>query len=143
MAKPKRACSFPNTNGTCGFPLLRATLFVLLLLWALWYTRDQLTNLLMCPTTTTRPPDTNTATSGIVHDPPQETFYDDPELSYSIEKPLKNWDEKRSAWLRLHPPLADGARDRVLLVTGTQPSPCKNPVGDHLLLRSFKNKVSV
>ncbi|OIV93841.1 hypothetical protein TanjilG_03804 [Lupinus angustifolius] len=27
------------------------------------------------------------------------------------------------------------------MVTGTQPLPCKNPVGDHLLLRSFKNKV--
>ncbi|KAM1958626.1 hypothetical protein FF1_004205 [Malus domestica] len=30
---------------------------------------------------------------------------------------------------------------RVLLVKGSQPSACSNPVGDHLLLRFFKNKV--
>ncbi|XP_030498457.2 putative glycosyltransferase 7 [Cannabis sativa] len=75
----------------------------------------------------------------------ERTFYDDPELSYSIEKPVKGWDEKRREWLRTHPSFAgagDGAaRERVLMLTGSQPSACKNPIGDHLLLRFFKNKV--
>lgn len=75
------------------------------------------------------------------YDPLEETFYDDPGLSYSIEKRVTNWDEKRKQWLKLHPSFAAGDRERVLMVTGSQPSPCKNPIGDHLLLRFFKNKV--
>ncbi|KAJ8567360.1 hypothetical protein K7X08_019568 [Anisodus acutangulus] len=74
-------------------------------------------------------------------DPPEKTFYDDPELSYTINKPIKNWDEKRIEWLKLHPSFAAGRANRVLLLTGSQPTPCKNPKGDHLLLRFFKNKV--
>ncbi|XP_052197018.1 glycosyltransferase 6-like [Diospyros lotus] len=74
-------------------------------------------------------------------DPPNSTFYDDPSLSYSLNKPIQNWDEKRREWLQNHPSFAAGARDRVLLLTGSQPSPCKNSNGDHLMLRSFKNKV--
>lgn len=54
---------------------------------------------------------------------------------------MKNWDEKRSDWLKQHPSFAAGARDRILVVTGSQPLPCENPIGDHLLLRLFKNKV--
>lgn len=75
------------------------------------------------------------------HDSPEPTFYDEPEMSYSIEKSVENWDEKRRVWLKNHPSFGVGVRDRVLLVTGSQPSPCKNPIGDHLLLRFFKNKV--
>ncbi|CAL5326127.1 hypothetical protein CsSME_00005532 [Camellia sinensis var. sinensis] len=76
------------------------------------------------------------------HDPANPTFYDDPTLSYSIEKPIENWDEKRREWLLHHPSFAAGSDgDRILLVTGSQPSPCKNPRGDHLMLRFFKNKV--
>ncbi|KAM1175013.1 glycosyltransferase 6-like [Malus sylvestris] len=74
-------------------------------------------------------------------DPIDTTFYDDPELSYFIESPVRNWDQKRRVWLDLHPSLASGSRNQVLLVTGSQPSKCKNPIGDHLLLRLFKNKV--
>lgn len=72
-----------------------------------------------------------------------DNFYDDPELSYSMERPMRGWDEKRREWLRQHPSLAsgEGGRERVVLVTGSQPSPCKNKIGDHLLLRFFKNKV--
>ncbi|OAY35616.1 putative glycosyltransferase 7 [Manihot esculenta] len=75
------------------------------------------------------------------YDPPDRTFYDDPELRYSIEHRIKDWDEKRKEWLKYHPSFAAGARDRVVMVTGSQPKPCKNPIGDHLLLRLFKNKV--
>lgn len=84
-----------------------------------------------------------TATPGpnLQHDPPEHTFYDDPEMGYTMESPMKNWDEKRKEWLLHHPSFAAGAKERILLVTGSQPSPCKNPIGDHLLLRFFKNKV--
>nr|KJB46680.1 hypothetical protein B456_008G0841002 [Gossypium raimondii] len=74
-------------------------------------------------------------------DPKDPTFYDDPEMSYSLEKPVKDWDQKRAEWLKHHPSFAAGARERIVLVTGSQPKPCKNPIGDHLLLRFFKNKV--
>ncbi|XWS29687.1 hypothetical protein CRYUN_Cryun24cG0051600 [Craigia yunnanensis] len=74
-------------------------------------------------------------------DPKDPTFYDDPQMSYSLEKPVKDWDEKRKEWLTHHPSFAAGARERIVLVTGSQPKPCKNPIGGHLLLRFFKNKV--
>ncbi|XP_016481083.1 putative glycosyltransferase 7 [Nicotiana tabacum] len=69
------------------------------------------------------------------------SFYDDPDLNYSIEKPIKNWDEKRNKWLKLHPTFNPGIKERILVVSGSQSTPCKNPIGDHLLLRFFKNKV--
>ncbi|XP_052197017.1 galactomannan galactosyltransferase 1-like [Diospyros lotus] len=74
-------------------------------------------------------------------DPPDPTFYDDPKVGYTIDRPIKNWDEKRKEWLRIHPSFAAGMDERILLITGSQPTPCKNPIGDHLLLRFFKNKV--
>ncbi|XP_057504615.1 glycosyltransferase 6-like [Actinidia eriantha] len=86
----------------------------------------------------TTPP---SSTSNLRRDPSNSTFYNDPTLSYSIEEPIENWDEKRREWLNHHPSFAAGAGDRVLVLTGSQPSPCKNPIGDHLLLRLFKNKV--
>ncbi|KAG5528400.1 hypothetical protein RHGRI_029164 [Rhododendron griersonianum] len=75
------------------------------------------------------------------HDPADQTFYDDPTLSYSMGTPVDNWDEKRREWLKHHPSFATGAEDRVFVLTGSQPLPCKNPIGDHLNLRLFKNKV--
>ncbi|XAR51379.1 Xyloglucan 6-xylosyltransferase [Bertholletia excelsa] len=78
---------------------------------------------------------------GSCADPPNSTFYDDPNLSYSVEEPMENWDEKRREWLKHHPSFGAGGNDRVLILTGSQPSPCRNPSGDHLLLRLFKNKV--
>ncbi|XP_028774267.1 galactomannan galactosyltransferase 1-like [Neltuma alba] len=75
------------------------------------------------------------------HDPPEKTFYDDPEMGYTLDKPMKNWDEKRKEWLLHHPSFIPGARKRILMVTGSQPFPCQNPIGDHLLLGFFKNKV--
>ncbi|KAI8534782.1 hypothetical protein RHMOL_Rhmol10G0123400 [Rhododendron molle] len=75
------------------------------------------------------------------HDPADQTFYDDPTLSYSMGTPVDNWDEKRREWLKHHPSFATGAEDRVFVLTGSQPSPCKNPIGDHFNLRLFKNKL--
>ncbi|GAA0184062.1 transferase [Lithospermum erythrorhizon] len=79
--------------------------------------------------------------SGLEFDPPDKTFYDDPKMGYTMETKIENWDEKRKVWLKKHQSFASGVEKRVFLVTGSQPSPCKNPIGDHLLLRFFKNKV--
>ncbi|KAJ1380840.1 Nucleotide-diphospho-sugar transferase [Sesbania bispinosa] len=87
---------------------------------------------------------TNTFTTfapDLLHDAPDTTFYDDPETSYAMDKPMTNWDEKRTQWLLHHPSFSAGAPKRVLIVTGSQPTQCHNPIGDHLLLRFFKNKV--
>ncbi|CAN6372315.1 unnamed protein product [Urochloa humidicola] len=75
------------------------------------------------------------------------TFYDDPELSYDavVGRGLTGWDAKRAAWLRSRGLPATtgrpGSPERVVMVSGSQPTPCKSAVGDHLLLRTFKNKV--
>jgi galactosyl transferase GMA12/MNN10 family len=71
-------------------------------------------------------------------DPPDQTFYDDPSLAYTIDKPVANWDEKRSTWLKLH--RFPAKAERVLMISGSQPTPCPSYEGDHLLLRSLKNK---
>ncbi|KAK4749443.1 hypothetical protein SAY87_026892 [Trapa incisa] len=80
-----------------------------------------------------------------LHDPPERTFYDDPGLSYTMDRPVTDWDEKRKEWLKSHPSFSSsgggGRLDRVVLVTGSQSAPCRNKIGDHLLLRFFKNKV--
>uniref|UniRef100_A0ACD5YKN6 Uncharacterized protein n=1 Tax=Avena sativa TaxID=4498 RepID=A0ACD5YKN6_AVESA len=71
------------------------------------------------------------------------TFYDDPELTYTMDSPIARWDEKRADWLRAHPELSAGGGgdvERVLMVSGSQPTPCRSPVGDHLLTRLLKNK---
>ncbi|KAK6125347.1 hypothetical protein DH2020_040916 [Rehmannia glutinosa] len=68
-----------------------------------------------------------------------KTFYDDPNIHYTIDKPMINWDENRKNWLKNNPTFV--SKNGVLVVTGSQPSACKNPFGDHLLLRCFKNKV--
>ncbi|KAI3841490.1 hypothetical protein MKW92_039246 [Papaver armeniacum] len=62
-------------------------------------------------------------------EPESENFYD-PNLSYSMEKPIKNWDQKRKDWLNQHPSFASGVNERILLVTGSQMKPCKHPSGD-------------
>lgn len=77
----------------------------------------------------------------IHRDPPDPSFYDDPTIGYTIESGIEGWDEKRRDWIRQHPEFLPGASERVLLLTGSQPAPCRNPIGDHLLLRFFKNKV--
>ncbi|CAL5019307.1 unnamed protein product [Urochloa decumbens] len=70
------------------------------------------------------------------------TFYDDPALSYTVDRPITGWDAKRAGWARAHPELSAAAAgvERVLMVSGSQPSPCGSPGGDHTLLRLLKNK---
>lgn len=70
------------------------------------------------------------------------SFYDDPEVGYTIDKPITNWDHKRRHWLN-HNPSLNAPSNGVLMVTGSHPSPCKNPSGDHLLLRSILSCVYI
>ncbi|QCD98221.1 xyloglucan 6-xylosyltransferase 2-like [Vigna unguiculata] len=66
------------------------------------------------------------------------------EEPYRLGPKISTWDEQRSRWLRNNPNLSNFVRPnkpRVLLVTGSSPKPCENPVGDHYLLKSIKNKI--
>ncbi|XP_047317731.1 probable xyloglucan 6-xylosyltransferase 3 [Impatiens glandulifera] len=63
--------------------------------------------------------------------------------TYSLGPKISNWDKDREIWLNQNPnfPNYVNGKPRILLVTGSQPSPCKNPIGDHYLLKSIKNKI--
>ncbi|KAJ0601968.1 putative xyloglucan 6-xylosyltransferase [Helianthus annuus] len=68
----------------------------------------------------------------------------DPNVPYSIGPKISDWDEQRGEWLKQNPNFnnyVNGNKPRVLLVTGSSPKPCENPVGDHYLLKSIKNKI--
>jgi hypothetical protein len=72
-----------------------------------------------------------------------DNFYADSDFSYTVGSTVKTGTLKRQQWLRAHPHIknyTEGGRPRILVLTGSQPYPCKNPIGDHLLLRCFKNK---
>ncbi|KAG0488095.1 hypothetical protein HPP92_006639 [Vanilla planifolia] len=63
---------------------------------------------------------------------------------YSLGPKISDWNEQRSRWLKSHPETPNfltSTKPRVLLVTGSSPKPCENPVGDHYLLKSIKNKI--
>ncbi|KMZ61441.1 Galactomannan galactosyltransferase, family GT34 [Zostera marina] len=67
-------------------------------------------------------------------------FYSDPNLTYTIATPLHHWDSNRRLWIENHKPQTSTVSVKVLLVSASRPTPCSNPIGDHLLLRLFKNK---
>ncbi|KAL6510964.1 hypothetical protein OROGR_022088 [Orobanche gracilis] len=74
-------------------------------------------------------------------EPADVTFYDDEETAYTLDKTMVHWDTKRREWLKHHVGFGFVKEDRVLVITGSQPALCRSPVGDHMLLRLFKNKV--
>ncbi|KAG6482447.1 probable xyloglucan 6-xylosyltransferase 1 [Zingiber officinale] len=68
----------------------------------------------------------------------------DPPKPYSLGPKISDWDRQRAEWLSRHPDRPSflaPSKPRVLLVTGSSPNPCENPVGDHFLLKAFKNKI--
>ncbi|CDY50378.1 BnaCnng19100D [Brassica napus] len=68
----------------------------------------------------------------------------DPNKPYTLGPKISDWDEQRSDWLAKNPTFPNFIgpnKPRVLLVTGSAPKPCENPVGDHYLLKSIKNKI--
>ncbi|KAL5209759.1 hypothetical protein ABZP36_005382 [Zizania latifolia] len=63
---------------------------------------------------------------------------------YSLGPAMSGYDARRAEWLRAHPHFPSFVtpwRPRVLMVTGSAPRRCKDPEGDHVLLRALKNKV--
>ncbi|BBN08189.1 xyloglucan 6-xylosyltransferase [Marchantia polymorpha subsp. ruderalis] len=62
---------------------------------------------------------------------------------FSLGKNPKNWDQLRLGWLEKYPFMrtTPNGKPRMLMITGTQPWACKNPGGDHLMLKSIKNKI--
>ncbi|KAK1272912.1 putative glycosyltransferase 5 [Acorus gramineus] len=70
-------------------------------------------------------------------------------VPYSLGPKISDWDEQRRSWLETNPGfpttvasgMGGGRRQRVLLVTGSPPGPCDNPMGDHYLLKAIKNKI--
>lgn len=64
-------------------------------------------------------------------------------ISYKLGPKVTNWDQMRKNWLHQNPgfPSSVNGKPRVLLVTGSSPNPCENPIGDFYLLKSTKNKI--
>lgn len=138
-----------------GFLLAGIVAVALLLFWALYsvagptmlpssspHFAKPLSSRGFSPSLTFAPSSSSSNTcADLRHDPPSATFYDDPLLTYAVGRPVGNWDEKRREWMEQHPSFKPGAAGRVLVVSGSQPQPCQSPIGDHLLLRFFKNKV--
>ncbi|XP_023548364.1 xyloglucan 6-xylosyltransferase 1-like [Cucurbita pepo subsp. pepo] len=63
---------------------------------------------------------------------------------YRLGPPISDWDERRRKWLensRGFRHFTRPGKPRVLLVTGSSPEQCENPIGDHYLLKSIKNKI--
>ncbi|CAM6128321.1 unnamed protein product [Calypogeia fissa] len=78
----------------------------------------------------------------------QEKFTTEPEsdpstVPYSLGPKISNWNEQRAEWLEKNPhkKTPEGGQPKILLVTGSQPYPYENPIGDHYLLKSIKNKI--
>ncbi|KAM5570818.1 putative xyloglucan 6-xylosyltransferase 5 [Rosa sericea] len=71
------------------------------------------------------------------------TQISNPNVTYTLGPKIGNWDTERRQWLQSNPefPSLVNGKPRVLLVTGSPPKPCDNPIGDHYLLKAIKNKI--
>ncbi|KAK9146933.1 hypothetical protein Sjap_006836 [Stephania japonica] len=80
----------------------------------------------------------------LVADDEEEDEKRDPNQPYSLGPKISDWDQQRQQWLNENPNFPNfvaANKPRVLLVTGSSPKPCENPVGDHYLVKSIKNKI--
>ncbi|PIA62859.1 hypothetical protein AQUCO_00200702v1 [Aquilegia coerulea] len=66
-----------------------------------------------------------------------------PNVTYTLGPKISNWNQERKIWLDSHPDFPNfvNGKPKILLVTGSPPTPCDNPIGDHYLLKSIKNKI--
>ncbi|XP_057948023.1 probable xyloglucan 6-xylosyltransferase 5 [Malania oleifera] len=66
-----------------------------------------------------------------------------PNVTYTLGPKISDWDDQRKRWLASNPDFPNFVNDkaRILLVSGSPPNPCDNPIGDHYLLKSIKNKI--
>jgi xyloglucan 6-xylosyltransferase len=74
------------------------------------------------------------------NDPPPR----DSNVPYTLGSEIKDWNEQRALWMSKNPQMAKTSNDKkdlILLVSGSQPKPCDNPVGDHYLVKAMKNKI--
>ncbi|KAL1537064.1 glycosyltransferase 6-like [Salvia divinorum] len=139
MPKRSKAASFLSD----GYRLAGGSLVAFMVVWTIWSSFPPSPT----PTPTLSVPaaaadSSPSAAADLGYQSPERNFYDDPKLSYAIgSAPVRRWDEKRREWLRQHPSFGAGSATRIVMVTGSQSEPCKNHMGDHLLLKLFKNKV--
>ena len=63
--------------------------------------------------------------------------------TFALGPKISTWDQDRKTWLDQNPefPNQINGKPRILLVTGSPPKPCDNPIGDHYLLKAIKNKI--
>lgn len=64
--------------------------------------------------------------------------------SYRLGPKISDWDQQRGKWLNQNPGFPNqisAGKPKILLVTGSPPNPCDNPIGDHYLLKATKNKI--
>ncbi|KAJ4883762.1 putative glycosyltransferase 5 [Raphanus sativus] len=64
--------------------------------------------------------------------------------TYALGPKITGWDSQREVWLNQNPEFPSttvNGKARILLLTGSPPKPCDNPIGDHYLLKSVKNKI--
>jgi xyloglucan 6-xylosyltransferase len=73
----------------------------------------------------------------------KDQISNDPNKPYRLGPVITDWDQQREAWKAKNPNVTTTTKGkpRMLLVTGSQPTACENPVGDHYLLMSIKNKI--
>jgi xyloglucan 6-xylosyltransferase len=62
---------------------------------------------------------------------------------YSLGPKITKWDEQRVVWNEQNPGMnaSRGGKPKMLLVSGSQPGPCANPMGDFYHLKFLKNRV--
>lgn len=67
----------------------------------------------------------------------------EPGTPYSLGPKISNWDEQRELWNTKNPGRNRtlSGRPKTLLVSGSQPGPCANPLGDFYLLKFLKNRL--
>ncbi len=73
------------------------------------------------------------------NDPPPR----DPNVPYTLGPEIKDWNDQRALWMSKNLQMAKTSNDKdlILLVSGSKPKPCDNPVGDHYLVKAMKNKI--
>jgi xyloglucan 6-xylosyltransferase len=67
----------------------------------------------------------------------------DPSKPFSLGPKISNWDQQRRVWNDRNP-MRNVTRDgkpKILLVSGSQPGPCGNPLGDFYHLKFLKNRI--
>ncbi|CAM6112130.1 unnamed protein product [Calypogeia fissa] len=71
---------------------------------------------------------------------PQSAIAAKRNTTFSFLPRVIDLDARRKSWLEQNPDVRAG-RPSVLIVTGSRPSPCENPVDTHMYLKAAKNKV--